>query len=95
MIIKVTRTFYLKDHPLRIWRKGDVSAIKIHSWSKCCEEATEILNAGGAELDRRGKLWLYLINPTDIDYDSTATMAEWRFCLSCGERIELVGNDGL
>ena len=92
MILRVDRIFYLKDHPLGIWRKGDVSAIKIRSWSKCCEEAAEILNAREAGLDRRGKLWLYLINPADIDYGSTETMVEWRFCPSCGERVEFVDN---
>ena len=95
MIINIERIFYLKDHPLGIWRKGDVSTIKIRSWAKCCEEAAEILNAGEAELDRRGKLWLYLINPNDIDYGSMATMVEWRFCPSCGKQVELIDNDGL
>ena len=91
MIVNARITYYLRDHPLRIWRKGDVSAVKVHSVSYCCDEMRDLWNLKAVSLDgKMGKVWLHAINPYDIDYGSEATMTECKFCPACGQEVRII-----
>ena len=94
MIVNARIVRYARDHPLRIWHKGDVSAVKVRSASYCCNEMRELWNLKAVSLNgKTGKIWLYMINPYDIDYGSEAEMMECKFCPACGQEIRIVNED--
>ena len=91
VIIRVEIFRYAKDHPLKIWKKGDVSSSKILSSLYCCDEMRELWDLKAIGFDsRKNKIWIYLIDPSDIDYGSEATMMECKFCPFCGQQIHLI-----
>ena len=90
MIIKIKVRYRQKDHPLKIWKAGDFSTSVILSVSYCCGQMKELWEEKIVQFDkRRGKIWLYAIEPNDIDYGSSASAVELKFCFSCGQQTSI------